>query len=197
MSITWPFGNLKRGGYSMLMIDPPWSFKNFSAKGHAKGAQAQYSCMSLDDIKVLPVGDLAAKDCIVFLWATSPMIQHAFEALDAWGFRYGSMGFWHKKTKHNKTAFGTGYLLRSAAEPWLIGVRGKPKNSRSHRNLIEGEAREHSRKPEEAYAWCESYLPEAQRCEIFSRERRPKWDCWGNELDHFQQSEALGLEAVA
>ena len=195
MITNGPFEGLI-GGYSLICADPPWSFKNFSSKGHAKGAHAQYSCMGLNEIKALPVADLAAKDCILFLWATSPMLPQAFEVLDAWGFRYGSMGAWHKKTKNNKTAFGTGYLLRSACEPWLIGVRGKPKNSRSHRNIIEGEAREHSRKPEEAYAWCESYV-EGSRCELFSRARRPNWDVWGDDTDRFSQGDELMLEGAA
>ncbi len=180
-----PFEELDHHGYILIMADPPWSFKNFSSKGHAKGAHAQYSCMSPDDFKALPVGDLAAENSFLFLWATSPMIKEAFTVMDAWGFRFGSMGFWHKRTKTGKTAFGTGYLLRSAAEPWLIGVRGKPKNSRSHRNLIEGEAREHSRKPEEAYAWCDTYI-KGPKCELFSRCKRDGWHSWGDELDKFK-----------
>ena len=75
-------------------------------------------------------------------------------------------------------------------------TNGPPKNSRSHRNAIEGVVREHSRKPEEAYAWCESYV-EGPRCELFSRARRAGWDTWGDDTDHFSQGDGLILEGAA
>ena len=53
------------------------------------------------------------------------------------------------------------------------------------RDILEKLAREHSRKPEEAYAWAEAYMPGARRIELFSRTRRPGWDCWGNEAGKF------------
>jgi N6-adenosine-specific RNA methylase IME4 len=182
----WPFGDLTPMKYGFIFADPPWRFQLRSAKGEKKSAQAQYACMSLDAIKALPVSHLASKDCVLQLWATAPMIPQQLDVMATWGFRYISMGTWHKTTRHGKTAFGPGYWLRSAAEFWLLGVVGTPKHSLSARNIIVGEAREHSRKPEEAYQWAESYMPHAYRCELFSRQRRPGWDSWGNEVDLFQ-----------
>lgn len=183
---TWPFGALTPRAYGLIFADPAWTFKTYSPKGHLKkSAQAHYRCMSLDDIKALPVHQLAAPDAVLFLWATAPMLPQALDVMAAWGFRYVSMGTWHKRTRRGKTSFGTGYRVRSACEPWLLGTVGNPKNSRRHRNLIEGLVREHSRKPEEAYAWCESYLPEVRRADLFSRQTRPRWDCWGDETGVF------------
>jgi N6-adenosine-specific RNA methylase IME4 len=144
--------------------------------------------MTIDDIKALPVKRLAAPDCCLFLWATFPMLPQALEVMASWGFEYRSGGVWHKRTRNGKTAFGTGYRVRSACEPFLLGFIGNPKNSRSERNLIEGEAREHSRKPESAYAWAERYLPDARRCELFGRQRRAGWEVWGNETNKFEQA---------
>ena len=183
--MTWPFGNLQPLSFDLIMADPPWHFDLYSEKGNTKSAQAQYGTMSLDDIKALPVGHLARGDAALFLWATWPMLPQAMAVLTAWGFQYVSGGVWHKKTVHGHTAFGTGYRLRSASEPWLLGIVGNPKTSRAHRNVIEGLAREHSRKPEEAYAWCESYMPHARRADLFSRETRPGWEAWGNESGKF------------
>ena len=51
--MIWPFGSLRPLSYDLLMVDPPWRFALRSEKGEAKSAQAQYACMSLDDIKAL------------------------------------------------------------------------------------------------------------------------------------------------
>lgn len=189
--MTWPFGNLTPLAFDLIMADNPWHFDLYSEKGNAKSAQAQYATMSLDDLKALPVGHLARGDAVLFMWATWPMLPQAMEVMAAWGFPYTSGGVWHKKTAHGHTAFGTGYRLRSASEPWLLGIVGNPKTSRSHRNVIEGLAREHSRKPEEAYAWCESYMPNARRADLFSREQRDGWSSWGLESTKFNAKKGV------
>lgn len=110
------------------------------------------------------------------------MLPAGMRVMSAWGFDYVTGGAWHKRTVNGKTAFGTGYVLRSACEPFLIGRRGRKRpTSRSERNLIEGLAREHSRKPEEAYRLAERLLPDARRVELFSRTVRPGWDHWGDQ----------------
>lgn len=107
--------------------------------------------------------------------------------LTAWGFAYKTGGHWAKMTKHGKQAFGTGYILRCAGEPFLIGTRGQPKTSRSVRSVIFGPIREHSRKPDEAFTEAEKLMPDARRIEVFSRQRRPGWSNWGNEADKFEE----------
>jgi len=101
--------------------------------------------------------------------------------LKAWGFRYVTGGSWLKRRSRGGISFGPGYRARSACEPFLIAIHGNPKNTRASLNFIDGLARGHSVKPEEAYAWCESYMPGARRAEIFSRTSRPGWDTWGLE----------------
>lgn len=188
--MNWPFEPLTPLSYGLLMIDPPWRFATWSEAGHGKSAQRHYTCMSLSDIKALPVNQLAAPDCALWLWATWPLLPQAFEVMAAWGFRYATGGAWHKTTRHGKTAFGTGYRLRCASEPFLIGTIGNPRNTRGERNLIAGLVRDHSRKPDEAYALCERWLPDVRRAELFSRERREAWDCFGDEVGKFDAVEA-------
>lgn len=168
-------------GFGLIMADPPWSFSNWSAKGEAKNPKAHYRCQSLDWIKALPVSALAADDCLLWLWATNPMLPQAFQVMTAWGFEFATAGHWVKRTKHDKLAFGTGYILRSAGEPFLIGRRGKPKTTRSVRSVIEGPVRAHSQKPDEAFAAAEKLIPEAAHIELFSRTTRPGWATWGDE----------------
>jgi N6-adenosine-specific RNA methylase IME4 len=171
--------------YDLIMADPPWTFKIWSDKGQEKSAQAQYNCMDLEGVKSLPVIDLAAPNSLLWLWATNPMLPQAFEVMEAWGFTFKTAGHWSKKTVHGKQAFGTGYILRCAGEPFLIGTRGKIKTTKSTRSVIEAKVREHSRKPDEAFTAAEAMIPDAKRVELFSRESRLGWDTWGNERDKF------------
>lgn len=171
--------------YAVVYADPPWKFDNYSAKGEAKNPKAHYDCMPLADIKRLPVDFCAADDCALFMWATFPMLPEALDLMQAWGFKYKSGAAWHKKTVNGKTAFGTGYIFRSAAELLLVGTRGKPKfKSKNTRNLIEAQVREHSRKPDCVYDMIEA-MCDAPYLELFGRQRRENWSVWGNQVDKF------------
>ena len=176
------------GAFGMIMADPPWSYVMRSETGYEKSPQAHYACQSIEWIKSLPVSALAGDDCILWLWAVNPMLPQALEVVAAWGFTFKTAGHWVKRTKHGKLAFGTGYILRGAGEPFLIATRGQPKATRGVRSVIEGPLREHSRKPDEAYAAAEALLPDAQRVELFSRQPRAGWAVWGNETAKFERA---------
>lgn len=177
------------GGADFIMADPPWSFALRTRKGEAKSPQAKYECQPIDWIKALPIDVLAAENCLCWLWCTNPMLRQGFDVLDAWGFEFRTAGHWVKRTTHGKLAFGTGYLLRCAGEPFLIGVKGKVKTSRSVRSVIEGKIRAHSQKPEEAYREAERLMPDARRVEVFSRMNRPGWRVWGDQTGTLEAAE--------
>lgn len=174
------------GGFGLIMADPPWSYQMYSAKGYRKAPEAHYETMSLVQVKALPVEILAAPDCVLWLWAVGPQLPQALEVISAWGFTFKTMGFWAKTTRRGRQAFGTGYILRNAGEPFLIATRGTPRCSRGVRSAIIAEVREHSRKPEAAFAAAESLLPDVQRIELFSRQYRPGWVNWGDETSKFE-----------
>lgn len=197
------------GGFGLIMADPPWSYAMFSDKGYAKAPEAQYATMELAAIKSLPVEALAAPDCLLWLWAVNPQLPQALDVMAAWGFTFKTAGTWLKRSTRGKVSFGTGYILRSSNEPFLIGTRGSPKTTRATRSsvithderfkrtgdwadiwpngtiTIEASIREHSRKPDEAYRACEDLMPHVQRGELFARQQRPGWAAWGNQIDKF------------
>lgn len=186
MSLLQTFVDLRpAGGADLIMADPPWSYAMYSEAGYDKSPDAHYQTMDLAAIKALPVEALAAPDALLWLWCVGPMMPQAFEVCAAWGFTFKTAGWWVKQTRNGKQTFGTGYLLRSAGEPFLIATRGKPRTTRATRNTVLGLVREHSRKPDEAYLAAERLMPEARRIDLFSRQVRPGWTAWGNETTKF------------
>lgn len=187
----WPFGGLIPMKYGAIIADPPWSYALRSAKGYAKSPEVHYPTMDEAAIASLPVGHLAGRDCMLWLWSTWPHLPIAMRVMEAWGFTFKTGGTWVKRTPTGKPTFGTGFILRSATEPFLIGTIGAPAyHSRSVRNLIDAPRREHSRKPPEAREMVTRLLPDVFACELFGREPWPNNDVWGNDTARFSPSPA-------
>ena len=190
--------------YGLIYADPPWKFKVWDDEtGLGKSAQAHYDCMDIEDIKTLPVQYITAPDCLLVMWTTWPFLDQALEVIDRWGFKYKSGGAWGKRSRGTKRpqhklsktqrglkwAFGGGYIMRNACDPFLIASVGKPEiSSHSIRNFVEARVREHSRKPDEFYPMLEALRPNAKKIELFARQRREGWDAWGNEVDKFESA---------
>jgi N6-adenosine-specific RNA methylase IME4 len=216
--------DLPTGPFACILADPPWQFTTFSAKGRdrcpdaplsAKAArnlsrqnrpERHYATMSLDDIKALPVADVAAKVCMLLMWAVDPMLPQAIAVGEAWGFTYKTVGFYwaklrregstrhllHGEAAHKLFPMGTGYWTRANPEPCLLFTRGKPKRlSSAVRKLMIARRREHSRKPDEQYDAIEQ-LVAGPYLELFGRQTRPVWTTWGNDAGKFD-AESLPL----
>lgn len=171
--------------YNIIYADPPWSY---SDKGCNGNAEDHYHTMSLADICKLPIntagGGIAADDCVLFMWATYPMMAEALEVIKAWGFTYKSIGFqWIKLNRSGKGYFfGLGRWTRGNTEPCLIATKGKPKRiSAGVSQLIFSPIRNHSQKPEEVREKIVELMGDLPRVELFARERADGWDAWGNE----------------
>ncbi len=199
---NWPFDHLTPFKYGVIYSDNPWPYKMRSAKGYAKSPEAHYRTMSEDELRALPVADLADKNCYLFMWSTWPHLKQAMALMEHWHFDYVTGGSWIKRTKNWKLCFGTGYVQRSATEPYLIGKIGRPSPaSRSERNCIDAplhfddipdkiealRADEHSRKPIQMREMIERLVPDAPKCELFSREPWGDNDVWGNEAGKFEE----------
>jgi len=199
------------GGFRVLSVDPPWDFETRSEKGQTKAPSAQYDTMSIDEIKQIPVDHLAAKNAVMFLWVTWPLMPHWNSIVEAMGFKYAGLAWeWIKYNPETKKyAFGTGFGTRKNLEPCLLCTRGNPKmrpnadlpllgieapkGVRSVRDFIEvmplsclrAPRDTHSRKPDEQYE-CMETMFEGPYVELFARQRYPRWTVWGNEVDKFE-----------
>lgn len=182
----WFFDPLPAHHFNFIAIDPPWGFELYSDLGDEKSAAAHYSLMSDWEILNLPVMELAEPNALLYAWAPAPRLDFAIDAVKAWGFTFRSLLMWRKLTVNGKPRWGPGYRVRTTAEPIIVATIGNPQQSWVPPTHLDGVAREHSRKPEEFYAMCERVMPRARRADIFSRETRPGWTSFGDQLNHFE-----------
>jgi N6-adenosine-specific RNA methylase IME4 len=136
--------------------------------------------MKLEEIRAIPVVQLADEDCRLFLWATSRYVPEAFNLLALWGFEYRQLLVWDKTPNFNPM---TGSVAPIAGEFLFVAVRGRPKRvDRWTTSIVRArKARtEHSRKPEVFLDLVETVSPPPY-LELFARRNRLGWDTWGNE----------------
>lgn len=170
--------------YGVIYADPPWAYRVWSQKGNGRSAESHYSTMSLDKIKTLPVGELADKDCALFMWITFPLLKEAWNVVEAWGFTYKSVAFvWVKQNKKTPSLFwGMGYWTRANAEVCIIATKGSPKRqSRAVHQIIMSPIEQHSKKPDETRERIVALMGDVPRIELFARQKTEGWDVWGNE----------------
>ena len=184
--------------YQIIYADPPWNYKVYSKKGLGRSAESHYPTMSIEDICALPVGNLADKDCALFLWVTIPCLLEGLSVLKAWGFTYKTVGFvWVKQNRKADSLFwGMGYWTRSNVELCILATKGHPKriNAAVHQVIV-SHIEEHSKKPQEARERIVSLMGDLPRIELFARQSTPCWDVWGNEVDSsisFQEMSKTG-----
>lgn len=168
--------------YGVILADPPWAYQRKKGQGVAED---HYPTMPLAAIKALPVGELAATDCALFLWATLPMLPEALDVIHAWGFTYKTAAFvWIKTNRRAGTPFwGLGSWTRANAELCLLATKGRPRRqARNVHQVIFAPVGAHSAKPEEARRRIEALLGDIPRVELFARNYALGWDVWGNEV---------------
>lgn len=169
--------------YSIIYADPPWKYWGGLLKG--SGSQ-HYPVMEHEDICALPVADIAADNCLLFLWTTFPKLYEALDVITAWGFEYKTVAFvWVKQTKTGGDWFtGCGFWTRSNAEICLLATKGKPvRFSRAVHQLIVSPVEEHSKKPDITRDKIVKLAGNLPRIELFARQRVLGWDVWGNEVE--------------
>lgn len=178
--------------YNIIYADPPWRYHDRKCKG---ACEFHYNTMKIDEICKLPIQKITKKDAVLFLWCTYPMLQEALQLINAWGFRYKTIGFqWVKQNKiGNGFFFGLGRWTRGNTECCLIATKGKPKRiNNSVSQLIVSPIQAHSQKPSVTRDRIVQLLGDLPRIELFARQTADGWDCWGNETDKFEKEVKYG-----
>ena len=167
-----------QGKFGVVLADPAWSFQTYSEKGMDRSADNHYPCQSVEDICSWPVSGITDKNCVIFLWATVPMLPQALKVMEAWGFEYKSHVTWVKDR------IGTGYWFRNQHELLLVGTKGNipaPAPGSQFPSIISAPVAEHSVKPDDFYRIIENYFPSLKKLELNARRRRDGWESYGNE----------------
>lgn len=177
--------------YRVLVVDPPW---NQGKTGLRKVRPNQatvldYPTLSKGELLDLPVGDWAAEQSFLWLWATNskdrktgePVLRMAFDLLEAWGFSFYTLITWNKRT--GPCPFGPYQIV---TEHVLFGYRGKARFERGQlgrmQTVFTETATRHSAKPDSFYELVARHFP-GPRLDVFARQVRQGYDGWGNEYD--------------
>ena len=170
--------------YDIIYADPPWLY-NDTLGGKAKMGAMPYPCMTQDEIKSLPIHALAAKDSVLFLWATMPKIQEALDTIKAWGCKYKTCAFcWVKQNPKSGGIYaGLGRWVQGNAELCLLATKGHPHRKRKDiKQIVMSPRGRHSEKPNEVRERIVSLMGGGNMIELFARQKIDGWDCWGDEV---------------
>lgn len=174
--------------YDIILADPPWKYGSKGARS-GKFGELDYSNMTTRDIAAMPIGDLANKDCALELWFTASFVEDAIEVCKAWGFKVVRIDMvWNKKYESGSPHAVCGPWGISDCEFVLLGTKGKACSMQEgKRNMYTGHdvkyPDRHSEKPEYFHKLIEKRFGDKTRIEIFARDHRDGWDCFGDEVN--------------
>ncbi|MDR1408189.1 MAG: transcriptional regulator [Tannerella sp.] len=178
--------------YDIIYADPPWDYggkMQFDKSGtkdinvnwqkdiFISAANFKYPTLKINELKKIPLLEIAKEDCLLFMWVTNPHLALSIELGQAWGFEYRTVAFVWDKMNHNP-----GQYTMSYCELCLVFKKGKipkPRGSRNEKQLIRVPRGEHSEKPLEVLKSIERMFPTQDKIELFARHKPENWDVWG------------------
>lgn len=169
--------------YQIIYADPPWKYGgNGGTKWYP--ADTYYPTMSfkeLEDMSTVINNITDEKNCLLFMWVVSPELDRCIELGKQWGFDYITVAFvWYKERAN------TGNYTMSGCELCLLFKKGKipPDRVRNpgQKQFYSAPVSYHSHKPEEFADRINKMFPQSKKIELFARDSKPGFDCWGNEI---------------
>jgi len=171
--------------YEIIYADPAWQYKTkeiLAKKSILNGKiNRHYGTMTIAELERLPMDSLSDKNCMLFMWVVSPMLDDGIDLMKKWGFKYSTIDFiWHKQRTN------PGHYTMSECEICIVGRRGKiptPRGARNVRQFLSEMRGKHSAKPNEIRKRIELMFPTQSKLEMFARQSAEGWDAWGNEVE--------------
>ena len=182
--------------YEIIYADPAWSFgdrlrsskKKADGKMDYRELERHYNTMSIKEMCEIPVNNITADNSVLFMWTTDAHLESAMKVINAWGFKYKTIGFvWNKKTNKGNQVCFMGKWTMKGSEICLLATKGKAHSmiqKHNVRQLVEAERQKHSKKPDEVRNRIVELLGNRPRLEMFCRESKQGWDVWGNEVEN-------------
>ena len=188
--------------FKTILADPPWQFQNRTGKVAPEHKRLnRYPTMKLEEIKALPVAEVADENSHLYLWVPNALLIEGLSVMEAWGFQYKTNIVWEKiRNDGGPDGRGVGFYFRNVTELLLFGVRGSHVRTlapgRSQVNLIRAKKREHSRKPDEMIELIERCSP-GPYLELFARGQREGWTLWGNQANMLYEPDWPTYKSIA
>lgn len=171
------------GKFDVIYTDPPWRY-DFDVESRA--TENHYPTLKVSEIrnikdkKGIGIRDKRDDNCILYMWATAPKLNEAFEVIRAWGFTYKTNMVWVKDK------IGLGWYCRNQHELLLIAERGEmplPAADIRPSSVLSFPRTTHSTKPQEIYNLIEKWYPNRKYLEVFGvNNNRPNWSVFGNNV---------------
>ena len=177
--------------YDLLYADPPWKQTrggHLKVRPNSSGSDTPwpYQTESLEVIRnhLETARDLTGENSILFLWAIDKYLIEAQQIAESLGYKLHARLIWNKRNGP-APAFTVRfiheyllYMYRGKFTPVALDARGKISD------VFDGQRpnNRHSAKPERAYEIIEQLYPNVRKLEMYARNERDGWDCWGNEV---------------
>ena len=173
--------------YDLLYADPPWK----QSKGGKKSVRANSSGKALD-YPVCRLETIAehlriatehtVENSMLFLWTIDKYLFEAQRIAESLGYKLHARMIWDKVT-----GIPAAFTVRYGHEYLLYMYKGKlcpvSKTERGKiHTVFREQVRKHSQKPAIAYEIIERLYPDTIKLEMYARNVRDGWDCWGNEI---------------
>lgn len=173
--------------YELILADPPWKQSKGGAKAvrkNSSGLPLEYPVCSLEEIQEhLEVATkLTSENSILFLWTIDKYLFKAEEIAKNLGYKLHARMIWNKVT-----GIPAAFTVRFGHEYLLYMYKGKltpiAKNERGKIHTVFTEqVKKHSQKPEVSFGIIERLYPDLKKLEMYARQERQGWDCYGNEV---------------
>lgn len=124
------------------------------------------------------------------MWTIDKYIWQAEQMMNELGFKVYARMIWDKgsgiaaaftvRFSHEYLIwfYRDGHMLRPSKD-----TRGK------YTTVFKEKSTFHSHKPEYVYRMLDDMFPDARKLEMFARNQKDGWDCWGNEVNKFDTVE--------
>lgn len=172
--------------YDIIYSDPAWpqTKSNFRKCRPNQGKELDYKTCDLNQIKLIHLK--AAMLCNlkhnIFVWSIDKYLHETEQMMAELNYELHARFIWDKGNgiaPAFTVRFSHEYLLWFYRKGNMLlpdkFVRGK------YTTVIRELATKHSKKPLAVYEMLEEMFPESNKLELFARDHRPGWDCWGDE----------------
>ena len=173
--------------YDLIYADPPWKQSKGGKKNvrkNSSGKPLDYQTISLEEIEehLRQATTLTSENSIMFLWTIDKYLLEAQKIAEKLGYKLHARMIWNKVN-----GIPAAFTIRYGHEYLLYMYKGKllpiEKQERGKiHSVFTEKVKKHSQKPEIAYEIIERLYPNTNKLEMYARNTRENWDCWGNEV---------------